>query len=98
MSRRYARANDWDLLEVFYPVARNLHMAPGRARNKCSLEVFFRRLQGREAEPDKPPVRTKCGLVEAPGVEPGSEDLQRNGSTCVADRFSFAATHAHRLA
>ena len=37
-------------------------------------------------------------LVEAPGVEPGSEDLQRNGSTCVADRFSFAATHAHRLA
>ena len=40
----------------------------------------------------------RVGLVEAPGVEPGSEDLQRNGSTCVADRFSFAATHAHRLA
>ena len=39
-----------------------------------------------------------AGLVEAPGVEPGSEDLQCNGSTCVADRFSFAATHAHRLA
>jgi len=37
-------------------------------------------------------------MVEAPGVEPGSEDLQHNGSTCVADRFSFAATHAHRLA
>jgi len=37
-------------------------------------------------------------LVEAPGVEPGSEDLQCNGSTCVADRFRFAATHAHRLA
>ena len=41
---------------------------------------------------------SELGLVEAPGVEPGSEDLQRNGSTCVADRFSFAATHAHRLA
>ena len=39
-----------------------------------------------------------AGLVEAPGVEPGSEDLQCNGSTCVADRFNFAATHAHRLA
>jgi len=37
-------------------------------------------------------------LVEAPGVEPGSEDLQRTGSTCVADRFGFAAAHAHRLA
>ena len=37
-------------------------------------------------------------MVEAPGVEPGSEDRQHNGSTCVADRFSFAATHAHRLA
>ena len=40
----------------------------------------------------------ETGLVEAPGIEPGSEDLQCNGSTCVADRFSFAATHAHRLA
>ena len=37
-------------------------------------------------------------MVEAPGVGPGSEDLQHNGSTCVADRFHFAATHAHRLA
>ena len=46
----------------------------------------------------RPAARTKCGLVEAPGVEPGSEDRQHNGSTCVADRFSFAATHAHRLA
>ena len=46
----------------------------------------------------RPAARTKCGLVEAPGVEPGSEDLQHNGSTCVADRFNFAATHAHRLA
>ena len=41
---------------------------------------------------------SELGLVEAPGVEPGSEDLQHNGSTCVADRFNFAATHAHRLA
>jgi len=46
----------------------------------------------------RPAARTKCGLVEAPGVEPGSEDRQHNGSTCVADRFHFAATHAHRLA
>ena len=39
-----------------------------------------------------------CRMVEAPGVEPGSEDRQRNGSTCVADRYDFAATHAYRLA
>jgi len=37
-------------------------------------------------------------MVEAPGVEPGSEDRSCTASTCVADRFSFAATHAHRLA
>ena len=41
---------------------------------------------------------SEIGLVEARGVEPLSEDLQHNGSTCLADRFSFAATHAHRLA
>ena len=46
----------------------------------------------------RPAARTKSGLVEAPGVEPGSEDRPHNGSTCVADRFHFAATHAHRLA
>ena len=33
----------------------------------------------------------KRGMVEAPGVEPGSEDRPHNGSTCVADRFHFAA-------
>jgi hypothetical protein len=38
MSRRNARANDWDLLEVSYPVARNHHMAPGRASS-----VWWRR-------------------------------------------------------
>jgi len=37
-------------------------------------------------------------MVEAPGVEPGSEDRQCTASTCVADRLDFAATHAHRLA
>jgi hypothetical protein len=42
-------------------------------------------------------LRAAC-MVEAPGVESGSEDLQHNGSICVADRFHFAATHAHRLA
>jgi len=46
----------------------------------------------------RPAARTKCGLVEAPGVEPGSEDRQCTASTCVADRLDFAATHAHRLA
>ena len=56
-----------------------------------------RRLQSRYSVKEAP-VRTTRGLVEAPGVEPGSEDLPHNGSTCVADRFSFAATHAHRLA
>ncbi len=35
-SRRYVRAYDWDLLEVFYPVAQNHHMAPGRARKEYS--------------------------------------------------------------
>jgi hypothetical protein len=39
-----------------------------------------------------------CRMVEAPGVEPGSEDRRHNGSTCVADRFHFAAIRAHRLA
>ena len=43
-------------------------------------------------------VTGKTSLVEARGVEPLSEDLQRTGSTCVADSFRFAATHAHRLA
>jgi hypothetical protein len=37
-------------------------------------------------------------MVEARGVEPLSEDRQRIRSTCVADSFSFATTHAHRLA
>ena len=37
-------------------------------------------------------------MVEVRGFEPLSEDLQRNGSTCLADRFSFAAAHAHRPA
>ena len=37
-------------------------------------------------------------LVEARGVEPLSEDLQRIGSTCVADSLCFAAIHAHRQA
>ena len=37
-------------------------------------------------------------LVEVAGFEPASEELQRNGSTCLADRFSFAAAHAHRQA
>ena len=27
----------------------------------------------------RPAARTKCGLVEAPGVEPGSEDRRQNG-------------------
>ena len=40
----------------------------------------------------RPAAHTKCGLVEALGVEPGSEDRPHNGSTCVADRFHFAAT------
>jgi len=37
-------------------------------------------------------------MVEAPGVEPGSEDHQCTASTCVADSLSFAAVHAHRQA
>ncbi len=86
------------LLEMFYPVAPEPSYGSGASEE---LNTYWRCLSGgikEEASPDEPPVHTKCGLVEAPGVEPGSEDLQRNGSTCVADRFSFAATHAHRLA
>ena len=41
---------------------------------------------------------SELGLVEAPGVEPGSEDHQCTASTCVADSLSFAAVHAHRQA
>jgi len=37
-------------------------------------------------------------MVEVAGIEPASEDRQRNGSTCVADRLSFATAHAHRQA
>ena len=37
-------------------------------------------------------------MVEAARVELASEDRQRTGSTCVADRLCFAATHAHRQA
>jgi hypothetical protein len=41
---------------------------------------------------------TKCGLVEARGVEPLSEDRRLIASTCVADSLSFATTHAYRQA
>jgi len=37
-------------------------------------------------------------MVEVARIELASGDLQRNGSTCVADRFGFAAAHAHRQA
>ena len=37
-------------------------------------------------------------LVEVARIELASEDLQRTGSTCLSDRFGFAAAHAHRLA
>ena len=37
-------------------------------------------------------------LVEARGVEPLSEDRRHIASTCVADSFSFATTHAYRQA
>ncbi len=70
----------------------------GLAARCESPERFIRRHQGREASPDEPPVRTKCGLVEARGVEPLSEDRQCTVSTCVADNLSFAAIHARRQA
>ena len=37
-------------------------------------------------------------MVEVARIELASEELQRNDSTCVADRFSFATPHAHRQA
>jgi len=37
-------------------------------------------------------------MVEVRGIEPLSEDLRRNGSTCVSDSLDFAIAHAHRPA
>jgi hypothetical protein len=37
-------------------------------------------------------------MVEAARVELASEDRQRTGSTCVAERFGFATIHARRPA
>jgi hypothetical protein len=37
-------------------------------------------------------------MVEAARVELASEDRQHIGSTCVAERFEFATTHARRPA
>jgi hypothetical protein len=37
-------------------------------------------------------------MVEVRGIEPLSEDLWRNGSTCVSDSLDFAIAHAHRPA
>lgn len=68
-------------------------------RNARAYELGFTGgVLSRRPEPSYGSGSSELCMVEAPGVEPGSEDLQRNGSTCVADRFSFAATHAHRLA
>jgi len=69
----------------------------GTGRAKCSIDRY--RVEG--FSPGAIYIgsgSSEVGLVEARGVEPLSEDLQHNGSTCLADRFSFAATHAHRLA
>ncbi len=38
------------------------------------------------------------GLVEVRGIEPLSENIQRNSPTCVADDLKFAVAHAHRPA
>src|SRR5262249_1186350 len=56
---------------------------------------------GRYASRTKTPLSFPTqgrGMVEAAGVDLASEDRQRPGSTCVADRLCFAATHAHRQA
>jgi len=37
-------------------------------------------------------------MVEVAGIEPASEDIQRNGPTCVADDLVFAFAHAHQPA
>jgi len=37
----------------------------------------------------------QCDVVEVAGFEPASEDIQRNGPTCVATVLVFASTHAH---
>ena len=34
-------------------------------------------------------------LVEVAGVEPASEDIQRNGPTCVVNVLRFVVAHAH---
>ena len=68
-----------------------------RAGRTQRLEDFIRWHPSRQID-EGPAVLTKCGLVETPGVEPGSEDRQCTASTCVDDRLDFAATHAHRQA
>jgi len=65
---------------------------------KMDLLVGFIRRQSSRYYDEEAPVRTKCGLVEARGVEPLSEDRQCTVSTCVADNLSFAAIHARRQA
>jgi hypothetical protein len=37
-------------------------------------------------------------MVEVARIELASEDLRRNGSTCLSDGFDFAVVHAPRLA
>lgn len=37
-------------------------------------------------------------MVEVARIELASEDLWRNGSTCVSDSLNFAIAHAHRPA
>ncbi len=82
---------------------RLLHAAGGRA-NPSSVRGHPRVLE-RTAYPEEPtkkmaPWQTAQGplMVEARGIEPLSEDLQRIGPTCLADRLVFATAHAHRQA
>ena len=37
-------------------------------------------------------------VVEVAGIEPASENIQRNSPTCVVDDLVFAVAHAHRPA
>src|SRR5439155_26471243 len=72
-----------------------LHASVGSA-TATSIQSGFSRKTERAAPVSK--TGAAPVLVEVAGFEPASEELQRNGSTCLADRFSFAAAHAHRQA
>ena len=85
--RRYAIVCEADLTEGLKKLAA-LQLCRSSTEFSHSLATI----------PAKKPEFSPEKVVEAARVELASEDRQRTGSTCVADRLCFAAIHAHRQA